>query len=85
MNETYTANLSAIKSLKRRLEIMDDCHKAQQAALRDPAFANKQREVQQQKEESESRSRALQEEMRLREELAKSQMPPELQKGTPHK
>jgi ribosomal protein L37E len=62
-----------MESLSRRMETMNNCHKAQRSALHDHAFLNRRQEVQQQNEDSESRMRALQEEMLLREDLARSQ------------
>ena len=57
----------------KRMDTINNCHEAQRSALHDPAFLNKRQEVQRQNEDSEGRLRALQEEMRLREDLAKSQ------------
>jgi len=76
MSEALTANLSAISSLKQRIAVLSDCHMAQQAALREPSFANRRQQVEIQKEESEEKIKALNEELRIREDLADAQKRP---------
>ena len=74
MSEEILGNLRAINSINRRMRIMENCHEAQRAVLRDPAFADKrQEEVRRLKEVSEGRLKALKGEALIREELAKAQ------------
>jgi hypothetical protein len=73
MSESLIANLNAIKSLKVRLKVLNGCHSAQGAALREPSYANRLAQVQKLREESSIRIRALEEELQIREDLAKLQ------------
>jgi hypothetical protein len=70
MSEALGANLNAITSLKQRLDNLNNCLRAQRAALGDPAYANSGTQLKKLEKESEVQVRLLREELLIRENLA---------------